>query len=263
MDNEVGSERRGRPRHLRKTNSDAANLVRACVQPEPEPKLELALEPELVPEPDLEPEPKLELALEIVPPEHPGHECRSLGNDPRIRYSILMSVRVLLLSFVMLVGCGARSDLTVNAEDDAGRAPGLRTELFGAWWFNTIRALCDSLAIEFCGGDVVAVRYSFDDSCVGDNPSTTEPVAGTVTFLSATRFRIDLDPSVVTHREGSTRAQLEFDFVPGESGDGSDDTLRWVDLPDTAWPAWTDGVREETVTPVPRARVFENFVFCP
>jgi len=131
------------------------------------------------------------------------------------------------------LACGARSDLSaerdrtesvdepVDASIDASDDPEPAwTE--GVWWFGTVRAICDTFAVAFCGDGEVAARWSRDDGCLGENPTTPGPIRGRVVSADADRvtLRFDvpmgaLEPSTVRLEAGAEPVRtLALDFEP-------------------------------------------------
>lgn len=169
----------------------------------------------------------------------------------------------------MLQGCGAKTGLAppgsradasvfdAAASDGAGFDGGgsdrgglVDPRAVDEWWFHTVRALCDSLAVEVCAdGVTVAARFSANDLCDGANPTTAGSVPGRVTGVDGRAFVVELE------RDPETLFQspLSFEF------DASRDSLIWTDPPRDSFFWEPEGIRGSARMPP----LDPDFVRCP
>ena len=182
---------------------------------------------------------------------------------------LLAPIMFKALSFLLLfasLGCGARTDLEENIDGsttdvtlsdrsvDADQRP---ESIQDAWWFTTVRAVCDSIAIEFCSVDTVAVRFSYDDGCRGDRPTSPEPLVAPVQWLSDTEFVVDIVPPIRLG-DDEVRGPLHYQYAPAS------DTLEWVGPPQVPSGQWRAGRRESSLeVPADLTEQVQDFVYCP
>lgn len=159
-----------------------------------------------------------------------------------------MRSRALFVSLA-LWGCGARTEPAMPEAPSSDAGPALEPRLAGVWRFNTVRALCDTLAVAVCA-DAVRVRLSVNDLCEGENPVDAAPVRATVLARSADTLRIRV-------ALGGIPAELELSLVEGVARPSDRLELEVIAGPLTGFP-WSSGTRDETL----EAPLSAEFITC-
>lgn len=149
-------------------------------------------------------------------------------------------------------GTDGSTDAVVDTPSDVpvDTAPDLFEDV---WVFNTVRAVCDTFVVQFCGGSVASARLSYDDACAGENPSTVEPYVAEyeVREDGLIELRFTTSPMRTGPEMDPTGAVLRY--VADPSGRRELDLLvleEWLGVQGTLF-AWTSGRRLETIARPP------------
>ena len=163
----------------------------------------------------------------------------------------------LALCVAVFPACGSRTDLAIAPAPSVDASvvppgPHVPPRFRDRWWFNTVRALCDTFAIEFCDDGRVMTRLSLDDSCAGDAPVTDAPVEAPVMWTSETELVLLVSaPPFGPPMEVPMRLRL--------SAEGEElDRMELGEGPGLPSGSWSDGVRASTVP----FEIPDDFVFC-
>ena len=144
---------------------------------------------------------------------------------------------------------GVRADGDVSTSDTPSFDSGVPEPLHDTWWFNSVRALCDTFAFTVCEDGSARARFSYDDRCLAESPSSDAPYFASIDLVDDNTFVLDIaappgsgDPRGVVLRFDEAADHLEI--------------VEW--LSSEASGIWIQpGIRDAVVPMAP-----DDFVYC-